>query len=189
MTDDLKKPESKQISNRAGLAWAESGNPFFYCVIGEKRSDKIKSFDDTEPILEIVHEGEYKVFAELTEAFEILKGLRCSTIYTILEPRYLTFIRNFNHWRRVEKSNLAFKQTKSSSFESSLLKIKELIGEKRLLFPEESIIKAQLTIFSKSNLKDAVDFYAVRALTMVIDAFGKQVARETDEIPNMKGWW
>ena len=192
MTDDTKTSEPKQPADRifAGLVWAESGNPFFYCVIGEKRSDKSKSFDESKPVLEILGEDELRTFTELTGALEIFPLLhRCNTVYTVLEPKYLTYVRNFNTWRRDKKTKIVLKQTKSSSFEASLLQIKELIGEKRLIFPEDSIIKAQLTVFSKSNLKDAVDFYAVRALTLVIDAFQKKTVLETTEVPNLRAWY
>jgi len=186
------KEELKQSFDRvkSGLSWAEGGNPFFYCVVGEKRNDKTRSFDEPKPVLEILGEDEIRIFSELTDAFEVFPVLHhCNTVYTVMEPKYLTYVRAFNEWKRKEKAKLSLKQTKSSSFESSLMTIKELIGEKRLIFPENSIIKQQLTVFSKASLKDEVSFYAVRALTLVIDAFQKKTVSETTEVPNMRAWW
>ena len=202
MTEDTKKPSDLPITHPiCGLAWAEFGNPFFLCIIGEKRHDATTSFITPDPTLEIVGEEEIKTFRNLTDTLESLPSLyHCNTIYTVMEPKYLTFIRNLNNWRRVENVKIALKPTKSSSLESSLLKVKELIMDKRLLFPPNSIIKSQLSTFSKTSLKDADNFYAVRALTMVIDVFGKPKVAEMSEIkdsedgkevkpPNMKAWW
>lgn len=192
MAEDIKIIEPKLSSKNilAGLAWAESGNPFFYCIVQEKREGKEKTFDESgRSLLEITYEGEFKIFSELVGALEVMKGYKCNTVYAILEPKYYTFIRNFNTWRRLEKASIALKQTRSSSFESSLLHIKELISKGRIIFPEASTIKAQLATFSKSNLKSPADSYAVVALTMVIDAFGKKTKVENEEMPNRKGWW
>ena len=191
MDDEPNKPEKKQKTSNTlcGLTWASSGSPFFYCLVGEKREVKEKGFDEPEAIIEVTMEGEYRTFKELTDAFEWFPGFHCREVYTVLEPRYLTFIRSFNDWKRKEKAKLALKQTKSSSFEASLLRVKELIGEKRLIFPEESAVKSQLTVFSKANLKDNDNFYAVKALTMVIDSFTRKTTVNEEEKPTSRGWW
>jgi len=152
MEPEAKKPSaSPPVSSRlCGLTWAESGNPFFHCVVGEKREAREKSFTEEDPVIEIIDEGEAKTFSELKQSLHVLPGLQCSVIYTSIEPKYLTFIHSFMAWKREEKAKLLLKQTKSSSFEASLLRIKELIAEKKLVFPAESTIKSQLTIFSKS---------------------------------------
>ena len=158
-------------------------------MVTEKHDGQEKSFDEALPVIEIINEGEAKTFKDLTDQLELVHKLHCKSVYVILDQRYLTFIHSFNQWRRGGRIPLVLKHTKSSSFEASLLTIKELIGEKRLIFPPDSTIKSQLTAFSKTSLKDAVDFYAVLALTMVIDAFGKQKAVESEEKPNMRGGW
>jgi hypothetical protein len=176
--------------NLCGLSWPESGSPFFFCVAGEKRDEKDKSFDDPTSTIEIIYEHECRTMTELTDSMEMLKGLHCQSVFTILEPKYLTYIRAFNTWRHEDHSKIILKQTKSSSFEASLIKVKELIGDKRLKFPERSVVRSQLTVFSKSNLKDSDNFFAVKALTMVVDVFGKKATTAgTDEVPNQRGWW
>jgi hypothetical protein len=189
--NETKKTEvSRYRKTIAGLVWAEGGNPFFYCLVSEKAlGDKANTFDDPEPIIEIIHEGEAGTFTELEDILETFPKFHCRVVYTAMEPKYLTFIRMFNTWKRKTRSDVALKQTKSSSFEASLITIKGLIGDKRLEFPSESIIRSQLTVFSKESLKHEVNSYAVRALTMVVDAFQKKTADKQAETPNLKAWW
>ena len=183
-------PKNVRAPSLAGLTWPESGYPFYYCVIKEKRESKEKTFDLLDnSVLEIFDEGEAPTFKDLVEVLKLLPHLGCHTIYSIIEERYLTYIRSFNNWKRKERVSLSLKQTKSSSFEASLITVKELIGDKRLIFPAESMIKSQLTIFSKASLKDQTASYAVKAMTMVIDAFQKKEKAVEEEVPSMKAWW
>ena len=173
----------------AGLVWAEEGNPFFCCVVTEKPVDISRSLDTLTPSFEVLAEFSTTSFPALATFFLTLRNWRCVSLYTRLDTKDHTFIRDFNTFKRTNGVNLSLKATRSSTFEASLLKIKDIIKDKHLLFPEPSIVKAQLASFSKADLKNSMDFYAIRALCFVIDAFKTPSAISEFTSPHNPSAW
>lgn len=171
-----------------GLVWPEKGFPAFLCTIGERMQENDKTFDSINA-LEIYQEGEAKTFSALTEMFKDLPKY-AKMIYVSREPRFESYVRDFIRWKRSLSSDLRLINTQLSTFEAGILKIKEYTKGERLVFPEKSLIKAQLALFSKESLKDETAFYAVRALTMVIGTFDrKKPAAGQETEPKLKAWW
>ena len=185
--DDTLKP----ISNRTycGLMWPDKGYPAYCCVLGEKPVAKSKTFDPQEG-LEIYLERESKTLSDMFEFLGTLKDVRCGTICANLDRKYHSYIRELNKWRRESGSSLRLKATNSSSFEASIMKIKETILNNNLTFPEDSGVKSQLSIFAKHNLTDDAECYAVKALAMVIGEFTKRNQMDAAEtVPDRRAWW
>lgn len=171
----------------SGLVFPQSGYPFFYCIVSEKKVEQ-KGFEETEPEIEIIKEGEAKTLTELYKELKTFKDLKCSTIYIEPEKKYVNYVRDINKWKRKENIDLRFKVTTTVSFEAGILKIKEFIQEKRLSFPTESIIRGQLSIFSKLSLDQEEEFYAVKSLCLVINAFNRE-NKQTEKEPDNSSWW
>jgi len=174
--------ESKTLT---GMVWPDKGQPAYYCVIREKVEPKEKSFDDKEPVLEVLQEG-------LVEDYSFLKDLKkqkCSNIYTTIEQKYNSYMKDFNRYKRENSIDVRLRQSDSSSFEAAILKVKEFIKNKRIEFKDDSLIKMQLTVFSKETLLDPLQAYAVRSLCMVIGQFKKSIKTETSKEYDHKAWW
>ena len=179
-----------QIHVHCGLVWPEKGFPAYFCTVGEMIPDKTRTFDPDKPSLQIIQEGAANTFSELIDALRGVPNHHLNAIYTVIEPKFANFVRDFNRWRRLSAGDCRLIATKSASFEASMLKIKELVREKRLIFPSSSTIRTQLASFAKANLADEVEFYAVRALSYVVWAFDKTRGTGTAEVvPKLKAWW
>lgn len=194
-TPQLQKVEPSQpvINYRrilGGLAWPEEGHPGFICVLSELPIDTSKTFDVRLPTFEVIAEMPISSVAGLEAVFMSIRDLRCPSLFTDLDRKYYSFIRDFNQVRRTVGSNIHLKQTRSSSLEAALLKVKDMVGGGRLKFPTPSITRNQLSSFSKADLKDAFPHFAVRALAMVIDAFKPgDVNAVVTEAPRLSAWY
>jgi hypothetical protein len=169
----------------AGLSWPEKGNTGYYCVVRENPVPEDKKFVKGDPSIEIVREG-------LVEGFSFLKDLKkdhCSYIYTMLENKYNSFIRDFSDYKRENNIDIRLRNAPIPAPEAAILKIKEFIKEKRIIFPEDSLVRSQLTVFSKDTLLDPVPAYAVRALCMVIGKFKKPRTSTPTTGPKLSAWW
>jgi len=155
----------------AGLAWPDEGYPGFLCVVSERPTDVSSTFDLVKPTVEILYEYESLLLEGVFPRLLSLARMGCRDIYTDLKPENNSYIREFNQFKRRTLLQVALRQTRSSSFEASVLKIKEFVASKRLIMKPDSITKGQLTRFSKVDLKHEAEFFAVRALGMAIHAF------------------
>lgn len=194
-TPQINPPEPSQPvvnSRRAlgGLVWPEEGHPGFICVLSELPMDISRTFEVSLPSLEVAAEMSMASLSGLPAVLAALKTLRCAHLYTDLDKKNYAFIRDFNRDRRESGSFVQLKQTRSSSLESALIKIKDTIGGKRLKFPPVSVVRSQLSSFSKADLKHDVPFFAVRALSMVIDAFkSSEPVSAVVEVPRLSSWY
>lgn len=186
-------PESAVAFSRrslAGLSWPEEGHPAFCCVVSEVPVDRSVTFESVGPSFEIISEFETFSLPALFTYFQTLRNFRCASAYTKLDQKYYTYIKDFSVFKRESNLNLSLKMSRSSSFEASLLKIKDVIASHRLKFSVSSIVKAQLAAFSKADLKNETNFYAVRALSMVI---GSSTAHSNNpafiEPPTSSAWY
>jgi hypothetical protein len=174
----------------AGLSWPEEGHPAFCCVVTEIPVDRSVVFELSGPSFEIISEFETFSLPVLFVYFQTLRDFRCVSLYTKPDQKYYTYIRDFNVFKRENNLNLALKASRSSSFEASLLKIKDIIASNRLQFPLSSVVKAQLAAFSKADLKNETDFYAVRALSMVVGSFTSHSSNSAFvEQPSVSAWY
>ena len=168
-----------------GMCWPDRGRPSYYCIIQEKHEGKETTFDEKEPTLEIIKEAVVEDYSFIKD----FKKQKCSNIYTHLESKYNSYIRDFNRYKREENIDVRLRQSDASSFEASILKVKEFIKNKRLTFPEESLIKSQLTVFSRETLLDPISAYAVRSLCMVIGQFKKKIKEVPSVELKQNIWW
>jgi hypothetical protein len=182
------KPEAVRRVN-CGMTFPESGKPFYYCVVADKIIDKTKSLEDQEPIIEIIKEGQAQTIGGIEKEFKKFDKLRCKDIYVESKKEYWGYIKEINRWKAEESADIRFKTTKSTSFESSIMTIKEFVVDKRIVFPDDSIVKSQLSIFSSGSLKQEEDFYAVKSLCLVIHCFKKQITGEKEKTPSFKSWY
>jgi len=140
--------------------------------------------------LQIVNEGAAATFSELTAALELLPKHQMHKIYTNIEPKFANYIRDFANWKRERQVNTQLISTKATSFEASMLKIKEYVKNGRIVFPFGSEIRVQLASFAKESLKDEVSLYAVRALAVVLWAFDRRKGEGGMEVvPKIEAWW
>ena len=189
---DLPKTEKKEKKSHrmaCGLTWPQSGNPFFYCAVRESYPDQTLTFETIESKLEIFEEGPARSMTELTDK---LKELPLRNVYCEIDPEHSMYIREFNRWKRGSGSRLRLRATSATNFEASILKIKSCI--KRIAFPPTSLVRTQLSIFTKLSLKAPEDFYAVLSLCNVIPFFDKRASvdemdRENTEVPSLKSWY
>jgi hypothetical protein len=173
-----------------GLVWPDKGMPAYYCILSEHTGDKTVTFDPLSPPIQILQEGKAETISELRKTFKALPKQYLKTIYTYAEPKYANYVRDFNRWKRDENVDARLVNTKATSFEASILKIKEIIKDNRLNFPFQSAIRQQLASFSIESLKDESHFYAVRALSLVIWAFDKRKPdTEAEVVPKLNSWW
>jgi len=188
-TKELNKKSEPVQKIFAGLVFPSGGIPFYYCVVVEKPFDRVASMEEREPILQIVKEGQAPTISELKKELKKFEKLNCQYIYIENKKEFWNYIKEIVRWRAEEKLDIHFRPTRSVSFESSIMKIKEFIMDKRLSFPEESLIKTQLAIFSKSSFKQEDDFYAVKSLCLVIESFKKNPLQKTEKVPDQNSWW
>jgi hypothetical protein len=123
-----------------------------------------------------------------------LSDFRCPFIYVDMNARFYTFIRDFNQWKRESNQKISLRPTRSSTFEASLLQIRDFITSKSLIFPTNSMIRSQLTSFSKADIIHPSKFFAIRALGMVIGAFVDKNNRSNTppgatSIPSLSSWY
>jgi hypothetical protein len=170
-----------------GLTWPESGYPAFFCLVTEREQLKTETLDTPFSYLEILKEVESYSLPTLFE--EIKKLTKVTAIYTQKLPKHVSFLRDYGQWRRENQSDIALRSSRVSSFEAGIIKIKEMVTEKKLQFPEVSVVRSQLRVFSKLSLKEEKEFYAVSALTQVIGAFRQYSKPEEDKVQKMKAWY
>jgi hypothetical protein len=170
-----------------GLTWQIEGNPGFFCLITEKVQKEEKTFNENRDYIEISNEIECSNMPDLYKQIKDIKNMQA--IYVQADPKYHSFIRDFNRWKRDNHFPIKLRETKTSSFEAGVLKIREYVTDKKIVFKDDSIIKAQLKIFSKNSLKNESDFYAVSALCNVILSLRKQSSFHQEKIPNIKGFY
>lgn len=190
--EQVKQPVKKSEQVRmavAGLVFPQGGLPFYYCIVKEKDVDKTRSFEDKEPSLIIIEEGDAKTISEIKKKLEKFDKQKCNLIYVEKLKEFFGYMKEIIRWKNEEGKDITFRMTRSMSFESSIMKIKEYVMDKRLSFPEESLIKSQLSIFSRTSLKQEEDFYAVKSLCLVIDSFKKQTSKPQEKSPDNKSWW
>ncbi len=177
-----------------GLAWPQEGYPAYYCICGSQIESGEGTFETPKTTVKLLSEGEGETMDAVLKALKPeLTKKKCEYVHTVLQQeRYSQFVRDFNRWKRDENVNARLKQTFSRSFEASVLKIKDLLNEKRLSIPLISLTRRQLSIFSKADLKNDSSFYAVRALAMVIDGYYERKQPKIDEkTPKVRAkyWW
>ena len=168
-----------------GMCWPDKGYTGYYCVVKEKSDSSEKSFDVQDPTLEIVTESVVEDYSFIKD----FKKQKCGNIYTLLDLKYNSYILDFNRYKRDENIDVRLKQTNASSFEASILTVKGFVKNKKITFPDNSLIKSQLTIFSRETLLDPIAAYAVRSLCMVIGQFKKQAKSVPSSEINQKSWW
>lgn len=175
----------------AGLAWPSDNYPPFICVLAERFIEDINTFDQPPSVIEIIYEKKYLSFSELLTLLPELSNISCKEIYTSTDTRFYSYIRDFNFWKRRSSSSLSIRSTRSSSFESSLVKIKDLITDKRLKLPVPSLVRSQLSTFSKLDIKNENQFFAVKALSVVIPTFStpSRPSSPMVESSTLSSWW
>jgi hypothetical protein len=170
----------------AGIAWPEEGNPAFMCLIREKKQALEQSFDPQTEVIEITNELQGGTLFEL---FSKLTFQRINVVYASIGNKYSNFINEFSAWKRSNMSELRLLKSQFPSFESGVLKIKELVSQKKIIFPKDSVVRAQLQMFSRLSLKNDTDFYAVTALFNALSGIKKQRVSEVKKDPNIKAWY
>lgn len=184
------KPKSEERNFKSGLIWPDAGFPAYYCVLCELSPSGTETFDPAKPQIKIVKEGSFPTLHGLLEEFLIINKKFITDIYAPTDDRYRNYILEFNIWRRQAAPFARIRQTSAVSFEASILKIRDLITDKRINFGFGSGIRNQLAVFSKANIRDEAQFYAIRAFSNVIWAYVKPrrpVVAEPD--PKLRAWW
>jgi hypothetical protein len=171
----------------AGLSWPESGNPAFLCVVVEKYEDHEKTLEELTKKLNVTYELESPSIYDIFE--EIKKQKHLSAVYAPTDTKYQSFIREYYLWRREQGCVIPVRHPNISSFEAGVLKLKNYITKKEISFNDNSIVKAQLKAFSKLSLKNENDFFAVSALTNVINSFGARTMTMREDEPDIRGWY
>ena len=170
-----------------GLSWPVEGSPVFLCVLAERRKKEEKTLELPRQYLEVIYEIEKDNLFELYPLIKEQKKLQA--IYAHNENKYISYVYDFNKWRREQHPNLRLRASTASSFEAGVMKIKELVLNKEIVFPETSTVKEQLKVFSKLSLKNEPEYYAVSALTCVVGAFVKRMSGSVKEEHSQKLWY
>jgi len=170
-----------------GLSWNEEGNPAYCCLVSRKTSSRENTMDEQIDYLEVLKELQADSLSALLEKLQVENNL--TAIYAQKGYKYNTYIRDFNIWRRDNKPALQLKASTVSSFEAGILRIRDLINKKKIKFPEDSTVLSQLRVFSKLSLKSEVDFYAISALTNVINAYRNNSNPFIETVPKLSSWY
>lgn len=170
-----------------GLTWPEDGNPCFVCLLQRKLQKTEETLEQPTSLVEIVKELEFPGLLQMLEA--LFKESKIDALYAPMDIKYASFVSDFNRWRREHLPSLHLKAARISSFEAGILKIREMLSEKNLKFQDDSIVKSQLRIFSKTSLKNEKDFYAVSALTNVISVFKTPHHSIESKSPRLSAWY
>jgi len=163
-----------------GLVWPELGYPAFACII--KEQSEISGYDSVSNLI-ISDEIEAPTIPDLTKKMEKMKFMR---IYADNDQKYFNYIKEFSKFKR--EKGFPLSATKSMSIEASMLKVREYIKDKKITFPDNSIVRRQLASFSRQSLKDNLEFNGVRALANAIWGFEKR-KEEIITVPKIQGWW
>jgi len=184
----VETPRIKKVYG--GLSWPEKGFPAFLCVAGETLKKQEDSFDPPPDGIEVILEASSNTLIGLQQYLDTLQRLHCKRLYAIMEPRFASFHRDLTLWKRNVYPDLRILKTDASSFEFGVLKIRELLNDKRLSIPFNSKIRQQLSVFAKENINENAAFYAVKALSLVIGAFERPRGDATaQEDPKLRSWW
>jgi hypothetical protein len=170
-----------------GVSWPNDGQPAFLCAIEVKHLDTTKSFDMPSVIYDITHEVQCASLGELFDAIKSIPHLQA--VYTKNDTKYRNFIYEYSRWKRSSSCDVRVRGTNTVSFESGVLKIKEFITKKILVFGNDSIIRGQLKIFSKLSLKNESEFFAVAALSNVITSLVNERQPTVDNDNNISDWY
>jgi hypothetical protein len=170
-----------------GLAWPEDGHPAFYCLVAEKVRPREASIETPERYFEIIHEFKSENLPVLFEDLRPQK--KVEVLYAPNDAKYYSYIREFTKWRRSVGGSIMMKASNISSFEAGVIKIKELVLGKIIIFPEGSMVRRQLKVFSRLSLKEEREFYGVSALTHCIGAFRQPSSAEPVKELSMRLWY
>jgi hypothetical protein len=179
--------ENKEKHNKiiGGLQWPEEGSPAFLCLLTERKQNKTESLEPQIEYLDILKEYEGQTISDLVEQIDE----DINVIYAPKDRKFTTFIRDFNIWRREKSVGVQLRPAVSSSFESGILRIKDFIKSNKLRFPEKSVVREQLKIFSKLSFKSQCDFYAVAALSHAVSAIRTRTQENEEVEPDMDSWY
>lgn len=174
-----------------GLTWPDEGNPAFFCLVAEKKEKAEDKLEKQEEYLEIIKEIESHSLIELLDLIKdtVKQKNKIDAIYAQNDKKYISYILEFSRWKRENSIEIPLRMSQTSSFEAGVLKIKDLIKEKKLKFPDDSTVKAQLRVFSNISLKNEKGYYAVSSLTHIIAAFRKRITPTNTKIPSIKAWY
>jgi hypothetical protein len=184
-TEEKNKPR-KVFS---GLVFPNAGFPFYWCIATELPIDKEKSLEEQKPIIQIVKEGQAITVSQLVVALKDFKKDKCFNIYIPVDKKFFSYVKDIQDWKRKEKVDLNLKPARSVSFEADILKLKDLIADKRLAFPDKSLIRSQLAIFSKASIEQEDNFFAVRSLCLIINNFQDEFKSPEEKPPDRKAWY
>jgi hypothetical protein len=169
------------------MVWPDNGNPGFLCVVVEKSQSPEKTLEKPIETLDVTVEFATNTITELCQKIKDEKHL--DAVYVSGDSKYQSYIREYMRWRRDENCKVILRCPQVSSFEAGVLKIKEYTAKGLLTFGTDSIIKAQLRVFSKLSLKNEGEFYAVSALTQVINSFKKRTVVSQEHELSIKSWY
>ena len=170
-----------------GLSWNEEGYPAYCCLVVKKTTSRESTMDEQVDYIEVVKELQEDSLAALLEKLHAESNL--TAMYAQKGLKYNTYIRDFNIWRRDNKPAMQLKPSTVSSFEAGILKIRDLINKKKIKFPNDSTIISQLRVFSKLSLKNEIEFYAISALTNVINAYRNTTSDVLEVVPKLSSWY
>src|SRR4030043_1472438 len=120
---DVKLPSPPRKDIYCGLVWPEKGFPAYLCVVREKQIERDKMFDVPAGSFEIYQEGAAKTFSELMDLVKEVPKKYCRDIFTLTEPRFASYIRDFNRWKRDNLMEFRLRESPVSTFEAGMLKI------------------------------------------------------------------
>lgn len=170
-----------------GMVWPVDGNQGFLCVLVEKTTPIETTLDTPKEYIEIVKEI---ASSDINELFTTIGAEQhLERVYVPTDIKFLSFIHSYAEWRRRNGCGVLLRTPQISSFEAGVMKIKEYTSKKTIVFPENSIIRSQLMVFSKLSLKNEAECYAVSALTQVIQSFSKRRSVISEEEPPIKNWY
>lgn len=170
-----------------GLAWPVDGNNGFMCILTKREPDRENTIDATGEFYEIIQEIEEPSLRSIYMKIENISALRA--VYAENDTKFDSFIRDYYKWRRETSNQIKIRPTSTSSFEAGILKIRDMINENLIKFPDESKTRAQLRVFSKASLKNKYEFNAVVALSNIVTSFKKNIIRPQDTEPKLSAWY
>jgi hypothetical protein len=170
-----------------GMIWPEDGNNGFLCIVTDKSEAPDKTLEKPREYIEILKEYSdqniFNIFKEIKESKKL------TAVYAPGDTKYRSFIYEYSKWRRENNCGVLLKSPQVSSFEAGVLKIKDYTLKKTIIFPENSMVRSQLMVFSKLSIKNQSDFAAVNSLVQVINSFDKRKTSIPEKEPSIKGWY
>ncbi len=169
---------------KGGISWPTDTSPPYFCIVGQLWDGEYRRVNKKEERKNLVFLNEGMSESLSLETFEnkvtdSAKLYYCDSFFTDIGEEQQVYVDSFRRYvidHQIKKPYPSLTEAPYlNNFRAGISMIKEFEKEKKITFPEDSIVYKQLKTIGREHLSDKpeVNFYAVNALRFVIGAFQK----------------